>query len=65
MQTDATTTRLPVTGSTAKANSHKGLALGAMLASAVVLVPVAAIVWLAVTGGGSDWPHLILSLIHI
>ena len=63
MQTDATTTRLPVTGSTAKANSHTGLALGAMLASAVVLVPVAAIVWLAVTGGGSDWPHLISNVI--
>ncbi|WP_082509904.1 MULTISPECIES: iron ABC transporter permease [unclassified Rhizobium] len=34
-----------------------------MLASAVVLVPIAAIVWLAVSGGSSDWPHLISNVI--
>lgn len=39
--------------------SHRMLATLAGLASTIVLMPVLAIAWLAVSGGDADWPHLI------
>ncbi|WP_037436144.1 ABC transporter permease [Sinorhizobium fredii] len=43
--------------------THRLLASWSGLASAVVLMPIVAIAWLAVTGGGADWPHLIENVI--
>ncbi|WP_075292594.1 ABC transporter permease [Pararhizobium arenae] len=45
------------------AGGHPGLATGAILACAIVLVPIVAIIWLAISGGGADWPHLISNVI--
>ncbi len=45
------------------AGGHPGLAIAAILACAVVLIPIIAIIWLAVSGGGSDWPHLMANVI--
>ncbi|PDT85930.1 iron ABC transporter permease [Sinorhizobium sp. BJ1] len=42
---------------------HRLLATWSGLASAIVLMPIVAIAWLAVTGGGADWPHLIANVI--
>lgn len=43
---------------------HHPLLTGwAGLASAVVLMPILAIAWLAVSGGTADWPHLIENVI--
>ncbi|RVP31199.1 ABC transporter permease [Sinorhizobium meliloti] len=43
---------------------HHPLLTGwAGLASAVVLMPILAIAWLAVSGGTADWPHLIQNVI--
>lgn len=39
------------------------LAVWAGLASAIVLMPIVAIAWLAVSGGGADWPHLVENVI--
>ncbi|MBP2235583.1 iron(III) transport system permease protein [Sinorhizobium kostiense] len=39
--------------------SHRTLATVAGLASSIVLMPILAIAWLAVSGGHADWPHLI------
>ena len=33
------------------------------LASAIVLMPILAIAWLAVSGGSADWPHLVENVI--
>lgn len=43
--------------------THRLLASWSGLASAIVLMPIVAIAWLAVTGGGADWPHLIENVI--
>jgi iron(III) transport system permease protein len=43
--------------------SHPLLAIWAGLTSVIVLMPILAIAWLAVTGGGGDWPHLIENVI--
>ncbi|WP_307233201.1 ABC transporter permease [Pararhizobium capsulatum] len=45
------------------AGGHPGLAAAAVLACTIVLVPVVAIIWLAISGGGSDWPHLMANVI--
>ena len=43
---------------------HHPLLTGwAGLASAVVLMPILAIAWLAISGGTADWPHLIENVI--
>lgn len=39
--------------------SHRMLATFAGLASTIVLMPILAIAWLAISGGNADWPHLI------
>jgi iron(III) transport system permease protein len=39
--------------------THRMLATWAGLASSIVLIPIVAIAWLAVSGGSADWPHLI------
>ncbi|OJF90822.1 ABC transporter permease [Pararhizobium antarcticum] len=43
--------------------AHPLLALAAALTCAVVLLPILAIAWLAVTGGDSDWAHLMAYVI--
>lgn len=43
--------------------THRMLATWAGLASAIVLVPILAIAWLAVSGGNADWPHLVENVI--
>ncbi len=39
------------------------LATWAGLASAIVLMPILAIAWLAVSGGNADWPHLVENVV--
>ncbi|CAN7183514.1 MULTISPECIES: iron ABC transporter permease [Ensifer] len=43
--------------------SHPLLAVWAGGASLIVLMPILAIAWLAISGGGSDWPHLMQNVI--
>ncbi|MCG5479831.1 ABC transporter permease [Sinorhizobium alkalisoli] len=43
--------------------THRMLASWAGLSSAVVLMPILAIAWLAVSGGNADWPHLVENVV--
>jgi iron(III) transport system permease protein len=43
--------------------AHPMLTAAAALTCLVVLLPILAIAWLAVTGGDSDWPHLMANVI--
>ncbi len=43
--------------------SHPLLATWAGLTSVIVLMPIIAIAWLAISGGGGDWPHLMQNVI--
>lgn len=43
--------------------SHPLLAVWAGGASLIVLMPILAITWLAISGGGADWPHLMQNVI--
>ncbi|ASY61784.1 Ferric iron ABC transporter, permease protein [Sinorhizobium sojae CCBAU 05684] len=43
--------------------THRMLATWAGLASAIVLMPILAIAWLAVSGGNADWPHLVENVV--
>ncbi|OHV85995.1 iron ABC transporter permease [Ensifer sp. LCM 4579] len=43
--------------------THRMLGIWAGLSSAIVLMPILAIAWLAVSGGNADWPHLVENVV--
>lgn len=46
-----------------RAPTHPLLTTAAMLVAGLVVLPIVAIVWLAVSGGVADWPHLFENVI--
>lgn len=63
MRVQTATTNRATTAARARGVRHPLLTLGAGLTALLVVMPIAAICWLAATGGTADWPHLIANVI--
>ncbi|MGD9915453.1 MAG: ABC transporter permease [Rhizobiaceae bacterium] len=46
-----------------RGQSHGGLVVAALIVCALVLLPVATLAYIALTGTGEDWPHLVKNVL--